>query len=88
MWTGLAKIIFYIFIGYLAFQIYRFFQAINRRAKSPPPSSGKTQSGFMVQDKVCNTYLPKEDAIKVIHEGKEYFFCSKECQRKFLESKK
>jgi len=42
----------------------------------------------MVKDEICNTYLPKEDAIKEIYQGKEYYFCSKECQQKFLESKK
>jgi len=42
----------------------------------------------MIKDEICNTYLPKEDAVKEIHEGKEYFFCSQECRRKFLESKK
>ena len=42
----------------------------------------------MVQDSVCKTYLPKDEAIKEIHKGQEYFFCSKECQRKFLEIKK
>lgn len=42
----------------------------------------------MVKDEICNTYLPKEDAIKEIYQGKELYFCSKECQQKFLESKK
>ena len=43
---------------------------------------------MMVKDEICNTYLPQEDAIKELKEGKEYFFCSKECHQKFLESKK
>jgi YHS domain-containing protein len=42
----------------------------------------------MVKDEVCNTYLPKEDAIRENIGGKEYFFCSKECRQKFLEQKK
>ncbi len=88
MWTGLIRIIFYAFFAYLVFQVIRFFQAINRRVKSPPPQSAKSLSGLMVQDSVCKTYLPKDEAIKEIHKGQEYFFCSKECQRKFLEIKK
>jgi YHS domain-containing protein len=42
----------------------------------------------MVKDEMCNTYLPQEDAIKEIYEGKEYYLCSKECQQKFLEQNK
>lgn len=42
----------------------------------------------MVKDEMCNTYLPQEDAIKEIYEGKEYYFCSKECKQKFLEQNK
>lgn len=88
MWIGLMRIIFYVFVGYLVLQIIRFFQTVNRRVKSPPPQSTKSLSGLMVQDNVCKTYLPKDEAIRQIHEGQEYFFCSKECQRKFLETKK
>jgi uncharacterized protein len=88
MWIGLIRIIFYVFVGYLVLQIIRFFQNVNRSVKSPPPQSAKSLSGLMVQDNVCKTYLPKDEAIKEIHEGQEYFFCSKECQRKFIETKK
>jgi YHS domain-containing protein len=42
----------------------------------------------MVKDEMCNTYLPQEDAIKEIYEGKEYYFCSKECKKKYLEQSK
>ena len=41
----------------------------------------------MVKDEICNTYLPKEEAIAAKFDGKEYFFCSKECHQKFLEQK-
>ena len=87
MWPGLIKIIFYAFFAYIIYQIIRFFQAINRRSKMSSPPRSKNPSGMMVKDEVCNTYLPKEDAIKEIQEGKEYYFCSRECRRKFLERK-
>ncbi|MEW6455396.1 MAG: YHS domain-containing protein [Acidobacteriota bacterium] len=38
----------------------------------------------MVKDEVCNTYLPKEDAIHKVINGKDYYFCSDECKDKFL----
>jgi YHS domain-containing protein len=42
----------------------------------------------MVKDEFCNTYLPKEDAIREVNKGKEYYFCSQKCRQKFLEQKK
>ena len=42
----------------------------------------------MVKDEFCNTYLPREDALKERIDGKEYFFCCQECRKKFLEQKK
>jgi YHS domain-containing protein len=39
----------------------------------------------MVKDETCNTYLPREEAILEKVEGKEYYFCSQECRKKFLE---
>jgi YHS domain-containing protein len=42
----------------------------------------------MVKDEACNIYLPKEDAIREIIDGKEHFFCSHECRKKFLEQRK
>ena len=36
----------------------------------------------MVRDEVCNTYLPREDALRAVQDGREVFFCSEECRRK------
>ncbi len=37
----------------------------------------------MVQDPFCKTYIPLRDAQRKLIEGKEYFFCCKECCDKF-----
>ncbi|MFB0565952.1 MAG: transcriptional regulator [Candidatus Aminicenantaceae bacterium] len=86
MLPGIIKIIFYAFLAYLGYFIYRFFKALSGVRKTQ--NSTPRLSGVMVKDEYCNTYLPKEDAIKEIAEGKEYYFCSNECRQKFLESKK
>ena len=86
MLPGIIKIIFYAFIAYMGYLLYRFFRALGKVKRSQ--SSSQRLSGVMVKDEFCNTYLPKEDALKEIIEGKEYYFCSDECCRKFLESKK
>jgi YHS domain-containing protein len=37
----------------------------------------------MVQDPVCDTYVPRRDAVKRSINGQEVYFCSKECADKF-----
>ena len=85
MLPGLIRIIFYGLIALIIYQLLSFFQRISRLGRSPQPP--KQVSGMMVKDEICDTYLPKEDAIKEIYQGKEFFFCSKECRQKFLETK-
>jgi len=82
----IIKIILYGFLIYIIYLLVRFFRTLSRVHKTH--QAPKQASGMMVKDDVCNTYLPKEDAFKEIHQGKEYFFCSNTCRQKFLEQKK
>ncbi len=86
MFLGLFRIILFGLLAYIVYKFIRFYQRLGQ--KSTPPRQHKQSSGLMIKDDICNTYLPREEAIKEIREGKEYFFCSKECRQKFLESKK
>jgi uncharacterized protein len=86
MIAGIIKIIFYAILAYIGYLFFRFFRALNKASK--PPRASKGTSGIMVKDDICNTYIPKEDAIRHVYEGKEYYFCSSECRQKFLEQKK
>ncbi len=87
MITGIFKIILYAFLGYIFYLLIRFFQAVNKKSRSQIKNP-KHPSGMMVKDEICNTYLPKEDTVKEVYEGKEHYFCSNECRRKFLEQKR
>jgi uncharacterized protein len=86
MIAGIIKIIFYAILAYIGYLFFRFFRALNKASK--PPRASKGTSGIMVKDDICNTYIPKENAIRHVYEGKEYYFCSSECRQKFLEQKK
>jgi len=86
MLSGFLRIVLYAFLVYIIYKFIRLYQNLSKKSKAP--RQPKQISGIMVKDEVCNTYLPKEDAIKEIVEGKEYFFCSKDCRQKFLEEKK
>jgi uncharacterized protein len=39
--------------------------------------------GEMVKDPCCETYIPRDSAIRARIDGRDYYFCSKECLRKF-----
>ena len=82
----LFRLIFYFLVAYVFIKLIRFFlnPAASRRKVNPPPP----KQGLMVKDEACNTYLPKEDAIRLNFEGKEHYFCSNACKQKFLASKK
>jgi uncharacterized protein len=78
---GLFRLIFYTIIAYL---IYKFILAVLvPRPRSQTRQRSEGRSGVMVKDEVCNTYLPKEDAIEQTIGGREHYFCSQECRRKF-----
>jgi len=82
---SLYRILFYALLFFVIYKIARFFSSLNKRISSSQPK--QKDSGKMVHDKICNTYLPIEDAIKEIHNGTEYFFCSETCRQKFLQNK-
>lgn len=86
MIAGIFKIILYAFLAYIFYLLIRFFQTLNKKSRTL--RTPKSPSGIMVKDVTCDTYLPKEDTIKEVYEGKEYYFCSNECRQKFLEQKK
>lgn len=84
MFRGILVLAFYGFLAYIIYAVIRFFNSLGK-SSNPRPST-KISSGVMVKDEICNTYLPKEDALKESHEGRVYYFCSPECRQKFLES--
>jgi len=84
--SGLFRIIIYALIAYVIYLAIKSYQSLKKSKKAPQKPNSKP--GIMVKDEICNTYLPKEEAIKEIYKGKEYYFCSNECRQKFLDSKK
>jgi YHS domain-containing protein len=83
MIAALFRLVLFAFVLYLAFLSIRIFRLLTRPKR---PSTGSRElRGVMVKDEICNTYIPKEEALREVRDGKEHFFCSKECRLKFLE---
>jgi uncharacterized protein len=49
--------------------------------RRPQPPSSLT-SVPLVRDSVCNTFIPRERALRAVIDGQEQFFCSPECRER------
>jgi uncharacterized protein len=80
MFGGLFRLFFIVVVLYIAYFLFRVYRSLTRAGTkpSPPPRI----EGEMVKDDVCNTYIPREEAIREVRDGREVFFCSEECRRK------
>jgi uncharacterized protein len=71
-------------IGILIYLLYVLGKGLFRKDKGihrGSPDTGVIDE--MVRDPVCETYIPKRQAIRRVIDNKEFFFCSKECADRF-----
>ncbi|QER42701.1 YHS domain-containing protein [Thermodesulfobacterium sp. TA1] len=66
----------------LIFLVYYFYF---RKRKNLIKQKNKPEVADLVLDEACQTYIRKEEALKIEIQGKTYYFCSKTCLQKFLE---
>ncbi|MBN1938483.1 MAG: hypothetical protein JW843_02785 [Candidatus Aminicenantes bacterium] len=85
----MLKFLVYCILAYIVFRFVSFWRNLGRsKAEDRKPPARVSGSGVMVKDEVCQTYLPRENALREIIDGEEKFFCSSECRRKCLEAEK
>lgn len=84
MVIGLFRFLVLVILAYVVFLFVRIWRAMKRgRGRAVPPRSIR---GVMVKDEMCGTYIPKEEAVREVRDGREHFFCSEGCRKKFLNS--
>lgn len=67
--------------------VLRGFAAFVRALRSPNASEPKRDppgSTDLIRDRVCNTFLPRERAVRALVGGREEHFCSTDCRDKAL----
>ncbi len=79
---------FILFVLLLLFLYAILYYLIKDMAAGRKKRSRESESEELVQDPYCQTYVPKRTAVRKRVKGKDYYFCTKECFRKFLEHKK
>lgn len=67
---------FLLILGLVILYYYLFYQ---KRIKK------KATFSEMVEDRICKRYVVKNKALKFEFNGEEYYFCSEECMKEFLE---
>lgn len=80
----LLVIVFLIFVVYLVLRVLIGFAALSGRQRKRPEESG----GEMVQDPVCETYIPKSRAIEKKVNGQMVYFCSQQCVDAFEQKRR
>lgn len=81
------RIIILAILGYI---LYRLLFAGKKKGKPPSGLASDKQSAsrdVLVQDPVCQTYVPQKQAIRAVKDGKVHYFCSEECCQTFLADK-
>ena len=76
----MIRLVFIIILLYILFRLVKSTFGPGDR-----PLKGKNQGVIdeMVQDPLCNTYIPFRESVRRVINGKELFFCSKECADRF-----
>jgi YHS domain-containing protein len=73
-----------VYLGYRVIKAWALPKKSTRRTRG---EEGLTEiDDVMVKDPFCGTYFPEKKGIKVVIEGKTYYFCSTTCRDRFLAS--
>jgi uncharacterized protein len=80
MLSGLFRLLLIAFVIYVAFVVLRLVRAVRRAAQGPRPAAGREKA--LVKDEICGTYLPQDEALHEMRDGRDVYFCSEECRRK------
>jgi uncharacterized protein len=72
----------------LIYILYRLLKGVFKMGGKNYHKDSAGMISEMVQDPYCKTYIPRGEAYRKVLDGREIFFCSKECAEKFeLEEK-
>ena len=73
-----ARLFILAVLFYIAWRLF-----LGSKKKKPEYSRRQAPSSevkdVLMEDPVCHTLVPKEQAIRLRHKGKTYYFCSEKC---------
>ena len=79
-------------LGVLAYVAWLLLRGLLGQAGVDRSGAGKEKDpkvhDVLVEDPVCHTLVPKNQAIRLRQDGKTYYFCSEACCDKFVHATK
>jgi YHS domain-containing protein len=78
----LFRLILGLALGYMAYRVVRRIKEMFT-LPGQPQAPKVPQPDVLVQDPVCETFIPRQEALKFTKDGQEYFFCSEGCLKRF-----
>ena len=83
----MPRLISLLILGYLVYWgIRKLAQSLGLWPQAPRPAVKRGEPDVLVQDPVCQTFIPRKEALRAEKDGKVYFFCSEGCLKRFLRS--
>jgi len=78
--AGALRILLILFVVRLVVRAVAALFRPTKRFRDTPKIAGVD----LVRDRVCNTFLPRERAIRTVIAGREEYFCSTSCRDRAL----
>jgi YHS domain-containing protein len=77
-------------LALVCYVLYRLFMNDSKKkaAQEEQQKKKRMESGEMVKDPVCGTYVDKETSITVRNGEQTLHFCSYECRQKYIDTVK
>ena len=74
-------------VGYLLYRLVKktmvaYKGGVSDSSREP----GSKEPKVLVQDPICGTFIPRQEALKAQKDGQDYFFCSEGCLKRFRRS--
>ena len=74
-------------LGYLGYVIIKKVAgSLGLWPQAPRPLEKNPEADVLVQDPVCKTFIPRQEALRTEKDGTTYFFCSEGCLKRFQSS--
>ena len=74
-------------LGYLGYVIIKKVAgSLGLWPQAPRPLEKNPEPDVLVQDPVCKTFIPRQEALRAEKDGTTYFFCSEGCLKRFQSS--
>ncbi len=70
-------------LGYVIYRVVRRLKTLFTLTGPMSRGPQMPQPDVLVQDPVCKTFIPRQDALKLTRDGQDYFFCSEGCLKRF-----